>query len=265
MRTAARALRRVRPGAPARFLRLQPNPNPKLRPNPNLGPSLKLGLGRPPHHASAAGAARRFCAGDDKPAEEAATPAEAAEEGVLNVEIPTEFEAVPAPDEPLGSGAVGAETDTYAWLKGDWVQQRPWPVQQEELDSIPTRIHAIAHQILSLDQVDHNRLLQYVAFHTGAQLSVGGGGGGGGAAAGAEEEAAEEEAQTEFNVVLKGFDAKAKIKLIKEVRTLLDLGLKEAKSTVEGAPAIVGRGLPKEAAEELKEKLEGLGAEIDIE
>ncbi len=81
----------------------------------------------------------------------------------------------------------------------------------------------------------------------------------GGAAAGAE--AAEE--QTEFNVVLAGFGDK-KINVIKEVRAITGLGLKEAKDLVEAAPATVKEGVNKDEAEEIKKKLEEAGASVEI-
>jgi large subunit ribosomal protein L7/L12 len=82
--------------------------------------------------------------------------------------------------------------------------------------------------------------------------------GGDGAAAPAEEE------QTEFNVLLKEFGAN-KINVIKAVRTITPLGLKEAKDLVESAPAAVKEGVTKEDAETAKGKLEGAGAAVAVE
>ena len=81
-------------------------------------------------------------------------------------------------------------------------------------------------------------------------------------AAGAAAPAAEE--KTEFDVVLAGFDAAAKIKVIKAVREITGLGLKEAKDMVEGAPKTVKEGASKEDAEEIKKKLEEAGAEVEL-
>jgi large subunit ribosomal protein L7/L12 len=78
-----------------------------------------------------------------------------------------------------------------------------------------------------------------------------------GAAADADDE------QTEFDVVLTDVGPK-KIQVIKAVRSLTDLGLKEAKDLVEGAPSTVLEGVPKEAAEDAKAKLEAEGAVIEI-
>ena len=76
--------------------------------------------------------------------------------------------------------------------------------------------------------------------------------------------AAPVEEKTEFDVVLAGFDAAAKIKVIKAVREITGQGLAEAKATVEGAPATLKEGLPKEEAEALKAKLEESGAKIEL-
>ena len=75
--------------------------------------------------------------------------------------------------------------------------------------------------------------------------------------------AAEEEEKTEFNVVLKDFGAN-KISVIKVVRELTTLGLKESKDLVEGVPKAVREGVNKEEADSMKEKLEAAGATVDI-
>ena len=80
----------------------------------------------------------------------------------------------------------------------------------------------------------------------------------GGAAGG---EAAEE--QTEFDVILTAAGEK-KINVIKEVRAITGLGLKEAKDLVEGAPKAVKEGVAKDEAETLKAQLEGAGASVEI-
>jgi large subunit ribosomal protein L7/L12 len=84
------------------------------------------------------------------------------------------------------------------------------------------------------------------------------------AAAGAPAAPAEEvEEQTEFNVILADAGPK-KINVIKVVRTLTSLGLKEAKDLVEGAPQTVLEGVNKEAAADAKAKLEAEGAKVDV-
>ena len=86
---------------------------------------------------------------------------------------------------------------------------------------------------------------------------------GAGSAAGGGAAAAEEEEQTEFDVVLTDVGAN-KIQVIKAVRELTSLGLKEAKDLVEGIPAKVKEGLSKEDAEKLKKELEEAGATVSI-
>ena len=82
----------------------------------------------------------------------------------------------------------------------------------------------------------------------------------GGAAAGAAPAA---EAQTEFSVILKDAGAN-KIGVIKDVRALTGLGLKEAKDLVEGAPKPIKENAPKAEAEDIKKKLEAAGAKIEL-
>ncbi|MFZ4804500.1 MAG: 50S ribosomal protein L7/L12 [Synechococcus lacustris] len=82
------------------------------------------------------------------------------------------------------------------------------------------------------------------------------------AAPAAAAEAVEE--QTEFDVILDGFDAAAKIKVLKAVREATGLGLSEAKTLVEAAPTPVKEGIAKAAAEELKKALEEVGGKVTI-
>ena len=74
---------------------------------------------------------------------------------------------------------------------------------------------------------------------------------------------AAEEEQTEFDVILENFGEK-KINVIKEVRALTGLGLKEAKALVEEAPKAVKEGVSKEEADKVKEQLEGAGAQVSV-
>lgn len=75
-------------------------------------------------------------------------------------------------------------------------------------------------------------------------------------------EAAEE--KTEFDVVLKGFDAANKIKVIKVVREITGLGLKEAKEMVEGTPSTLKEGVSKDDANALADQLKEVGAEVEL-
>ena len=70
--------------------------------------------------------------------------------------------------------------------------------------------------------------------------------------------------KTEFDVVLTGFDAAAKIKVIKAVREITGQGLAEAKATVEGAPKTLKEAVSKDEAEALKKQLEEAGAEVEL-
>lgn len=83
----------------------------------------------------------------------------------------------------------------------------------------------------------------------------------GGMPMGGGEEAAPE--QTEFDVILSAAGDK-KIQVIKEVRAITGLGLKEAKALVDEAPKPVKEGIPKGEADEIKEKLEGVGAVVEV-
>ena len=76
--------------------------------------------------------------------------------------------------------------------------------------------------------------------------------------------AAAAEAKTEFDVVLDGFDAAKKIGVIKVIRALTSLGLKEAKDLVEGAPSKVKEGISKEDADKAKKELEEAGGKVSI-
>ena len=89
-----------------------------------------------------------------------------------------------------------------------------------------------------------------------APVAVAAGGGGGGAAEEVEE-------QTEFDVILNGF-GDAKVAVIKEVRAITNLGLKEAKELVETGGKAVKEKVSKEEAEEIKKKLEDAGATVEV-
>ena len=91
-----------------------------------------------------------------------------------------------------------------------------------------------------------------------APVAVAGGGGGGAAAA-----AAPVEEKTEFDVILADGGAN-KIQVIKAVREITNLGLKEAKDLVEGAPKPIKEGASKDEATEIKKKLEAAGAKVEV-
>jgi len=82
-------------------------------------------------------------------------------------------------------------------------------------------------------------------------------------AAGGVAEAAPVEEQTEFTVMLTGFGDK-KVQVIKGIRTITGLGLKEAKDLVEGVPSVVKEAIPKAEAEKIKKELEEAGGTVEI-
>jgi large subunit ribosomal protein L7/L12 len=90
-----------------------------------------------------------------------------------------------------------------------------------------------------------------------AMPMMGGGGAGAGAAAAAEE-------KTDFTVTLASFPADKKINIIKVVREVTSLGLKEAKDLVEAAPKPIKEGIPKDEAESIRKKFEEAGAKVEI-
>jgi len=87
---------------------------------------------------------------------------------------------------------------------------------------------------------------------------------GGGAAAPAEAAAPVEE-QTEFNVILTGYEAEKKIQVIKVVRQITSLGLKEAKDLVEGVPTAVKEAVSKDEAANIKKQLEEVSGQVKVE
>lgn len=121
-------------------------------------------------------------------------------------------------------------------------------------------INAIAEQIQGLTLLEASELVKVLEEKLGvsaaaASVAV--------AAAPGSAPAAEAEEQTEFNVVLASVGAK-KINVIKAVREVTSLGLKEAKDLVESTPKAIKEGVTKEEAEELKKKFEEVGASIEV-
>jgi len=133
------------------------------------------------------------------------------------------------------------------------------------------KIEELVDQIASLSLLEAAELTEALKDRLGitsAMMMPAGGGGGGGAAAAAaapEEEAPAPAEKTHFTIKLESFDAASKIKLIKEVRALTGLGLKEAKEVVEKAPSELKTEVKKEEAEEIKATLEGVGGTISLE
>ena len=124
-------------------------------------------------------------------------------------------------------------------------------------------INAIADQIQGLTLLEASQLVKMLEEKLGvsaaaaAPVMVAGGGGGGAAAAPAAEE------KTEFTVVLTAAGSN-KINVIKAVREVTSLGLKEAKDLVDGAPKPVKEGVSKEEAETIKKKFTDAGASVEV-
>ena len=128
--------------------------------------------------------------------------------------------------------------------------------------SAPTK--DLGDKIVALTLKQAKELSDYLEDVHGIKAAAGGavmmaapGGAGGGAAPAAE-------AKTEFDVILEGFDAAKKIGVIKVIRALTNLGLKEAKDLVEGAPSKVKEGVSKEDAEKAKKELEEAGGKVSV-
>ena len=120
---------------------------------------------------------------------------------------------------------------------------------------------AFLQSLDSMSVMDLNDLVKAIEEKFGVSAAsmaapAAGGGGGGGAAAAAEE-------QTEFNVMLLEAGAN-KVSVIKAVREITGLGLKEAKDVVDGAPKAVKEGISKADAEAAKKKLEDAGAKVEL-
>ncbi len=123
-------------------------------------------------------------------------------------------------------------------------------------------IEDLAEQLVGLTIKEANELAQHLEDEydikpASAGVAVAAGGDGGGDGGDGEDE------QTEFDVVLTGIGGN-KIQVIKEVRSITGLGLKEAKSLVDEAPNPVKEGLSREEADDLKAQLEEAGAEIEL-
>ena len=121
----------------------------------------------------------------------------------------------------------------------------------------------ILEQLKTLSLLEASELVKQIeeAFGVSAAASAGvvmaapGAAGGGGDAA---------EEKTEFDVILEGFDASAKIKVLKAVREATGLGLGEAKALVEGAPCNVKEGVAKADAEAMKKAIEEAGGKVSL-
>ncbi len=122
-------------------------------------------------------------------------------------------------------------------------------------------IKELAEQLVNLTIKEASELAQMLEDEYGIKPAAAAVAIAGPAAAGGDGAAVEE--QTEFDVILKGIGGN-KIAVIKEVRAITGLGLKEAKALVDEAPSAIKEGVSKDEAEEVKGKLEGAGAEVEL-
>jgi len=146
-------------------------------------------------------------------------------------------------------------------------------VTEEILKSTTPRVDYLVSEILSLnpfERMEMQNLIQkrlgysdevFANFLGGGGQAADGGSAGGGAAA----DTAVKEEKTTFDIKIGLVDAKVKIKVIKEVRSITGLGLKEAKEMVEKAPIVLKQGVKKEEAENFKKLLTDAGAEVTLE
>jgi len=119
------------------------------------------------------------------------------------------------------------------------------------------KVTALVEEVKTLTVLELNDLVKALEEEFGVSAAAMAAPAAGGAAPAAEE-------KTEFDVVLTGFDAAAKIKVIKVVREITGQGLAEAKATVEGAPATIKEGASKDDAEALKKQIEEAGGKVEL-
>lgn len=136
------------------------------------------------------------------------------------------------------------------------------PEKEVEQGSGDSKIDAIIESISTLNVLELSKLVKALEEKFGVTAQAQVVAAGPAAAAGAGDAAAEEE-KTEFDVILAAAGAK-KIQVIKVVREITSLGLKEAKDLVDGAPKAVKEGIAKDEAEAIKAKLEEVGATVEV-
>ncbi|WOL02728.1 hypothetical protein Cni_G11447 [Canna indica] len=135
-------------------------------------------------------------------------------------------------------------------------------------ESRTQKLERIADELLSLTKEERNDYSTLFRLRLGLNNLVQAGGGLPSAVTGPAGDSAapaEEKEKTAFDIKLEKFDATAKIKVIKEVRTFTDLGLKEAKELVEKTPVVLKKGVTKEEAEAIAAKLKEVGATVVLE
>jgi large subunit ribosomal protein L7/L12 len=176
-------------------------------------------------------------------------------------------ETIPVWQNPLHHEDENMKKQFEEDFEGEEMPANPLPPFETDVDKVvaPPHVHDLAHEIVHLNLLELKELTNKIADHFGfdeEMMAASYGGGGQVAAAAPVEEV--QEAKTIFDLKLVSFDAKAKIKVIKEVRAIAGLGLKEAKELVESAPKIIQKDLKPEKAEELKAALEAVGAQVEV-
>jgi ribosomal protein L7/L12 len=127
----------------------------------------------------------------------------------------------------------------------------------------PPHLHDLADEIVGMTMLEVKELVDRVAEHFGIEEGDDDAVASAGDGASVEEEVVV--AKTSFDLKLTGFNSKDKIKVIKEIRAITGLGLKEAKELVEGVPKTIKKDIKMEEAEDIKAKLEAVGATVEIE
>jgi large subunit ribosomal protein L7/L12 len=133
--------------------------------------------------------------------------------------------------------------------------------ETKETKKVSADIKKLGDKIVGLTLMQAKELGDYLKDEYGIEPAAGGAVMVAGPAGGGEAEAAEE--KSTFDVILKEFGDK-KIQVIKEVRAITGLGLKEAKALVDGVPKPVKEGASKEEADQIREQLEAVGAVIEL-
>eukprot|EP00980_Cylindrotheca_fusiformis_P003659 scaffold818_cov136-Cylindrotheca_fusiformis.AAC.25 len=178
-------------------------------------------------------------------------------------------ETIPEWQNPLHhKGAEAKRMFAEDFESGEEMPHVPLPPFETDPNKVvaPPHVHDLAHQIVHLNLLELKELTNKIADHFGFddEVMAASYGGGVAQAGGAEPVEEAQKEKTIFDLKLLGFDAKAKIKVIKEVRSIAGLGLKEAKELVESAPKVIQKDLKPEKAEELKAQLEAVGAQVEV-
>jgi large subunit ribosomal protein L7/L12 len=129
--------------------------------------------------------------------------------------------------------------------------------------ALEPELETLASQLDKLSLLQASKLVKALESRWGvsaaAPVAVAAAGAGAGAAAPVKEE------KTSFSVILESYTAEKKINVIKDVRAITSLGLKEAKDLVDGAPKPIKEGVSKEEAEDIKKKVEEAGGKVKID